>query len=298
MIATKTWVYDVEALVAAIGHRWPQHHHDLDQLTHRTPCPPTCPTCHQRHRAGRCPCPICQAHHPAGPCPQRVTDHDPPRPGCLTCQIVATQHQADELDARGAIDQGDGIRSPSLNGGGRGKGTHSTPTEQAAEQTHHDADALAAAATHRRQTIGNLRRALSTEDDHQRTEWIQAANRSAANVLAALHRLTLPPSGDRPNGGDKGCIGHRKAGAHVPSDPRHRGLCRWCWDFDRAWGQLPPPTLVHHHDAGYRITTTMAEEALKRRKPKKAKPPKRTQPTRRDRMLTRIREAALRLTHP
>jgi hypothetical protein len=289
------------AHAAAIRRLWPEHTKALAELAHDEPCPPQCTTCHARHRSQRCPCRIClTAHH--GECPTRIDPKrvDPPGPGCIACQIT----DALPLALSGA-DLGDGVRSPNLlaatSGGGLlvsakylddddPRGDRHTPVEAAAFKPN-DRGRLAAYETHHAEAIAYLRDALRCNPD-RRSEAIRMGTHEARAALAQLHRL-LGQQGEQPTGGDPGCIGHRQAGrGHEDSTPGCRGLCRWCADFQRRYGRLPPPELVERHDAGYNLTPDIVAQALRKPKGTKAKPkpekPKRT-PTRRERMLDRLR---------
>lgn len=49
--------------------------------------------------------------------------------------------------------------------------------------------------------------------------------------------------------------------------PRHRGdLCRFCYDWQRTWRQLPPHHILTAHADGRRITTDMTPAGQRRRK--------------------------------
>lgn len=326
-----TGARELQLAAAAVRRRWPEHAKALAELAHveipladADPCPPTCPTCHARHRSQRCPCRICLTPH-HGDCPARIDPKrlDPPGPGCVACQI------ADALPlAMSGADLGDGIRSPRLDLGGGGGGPtpigrpppapharwwttppaaavadddlgpgRDTPVEAAAFKPN-DRGRIAAYQTHHAEALGYLQDALRGGQGG-RAEAIRMATHEARAALAQLHRL-LGQQGEEPTGGDPGCIGHRQAGVPFErSAPGCRGLCRWCSDFQTRYGRLPPPELVERYEAGYNLTPSIVAQAL--RKPKgaktKVKPEKpKPTPSRTHRRLDRVRRIMERIT--
>jgi len=110
-----------------------------------------------------------------------------------------------------------------------------------------------------------------------------------AEALSLTHRV-LPPSTTisrlQPQG-DRGCLAHRRAGTFAPTDRRHRGLCRWCYDYQRAHGQMPTVDILGLHDAGYPIPA--------KAKPKPVRPRPDRRPSRRRRLEARLADVAHRL---
>lgn len=148
-------------------------------------------------------------------------------------------------------DPGDGLRSPSLEGGSRSGGPHADPTLAAviAASLTFDPDSSRPADVLRRVDAqrGNatlwLRRAIRTADDAEnlRRRRIREARAQLDGARSALHQLLPPPSppGAKPSrNGDPGCASCRRArnvtdtGAYyVPTRVGEWGrtnLCHWC----------------------------------------------------------------------
>jgi len=240
---------------------------------------------------------------------------------------TATQLAAAAPEAEAFVDSGDGLRSPSFEGGGRSIGAHADPTfnvaaaNVAAPGRHTPVDLLAEAADHRRQAVRSLRLALcapGVEPDAvfperperaqdgarvrphmppmrpQMTttrECLDGARAHLAEALSLTHRVLPPTTTLRrlKHQGDKGCLAHRRTGRFAPTDKRHRGLCRWCYDYQRAHGTMPTPEVVARHDAGYPIPARPKPKPVRLR-------PDRT-PSRQQRMLTRLEATTERLGH-
>jgi len=120
-------------------------------------------------------------------------------------------------------------------------------------------------------------------------EHLDEALAHLSQALSLVHRV-LPPATTvsrlQPQG-DKGCLAHRRAGAHEPTDRRHRGLCRWCYDYQRAHGTMPTADVLARHDAGYPI--------LARAAPKPVRPRLDRTPSRQQRMQARVAATTERL---
>lgn len=207
--------------------------------------------------------------------------------------------------AENYTDPGDGLRSPALTGSTHGGGV-SDPTGTVAS-SRADATDTRQAGTHAPLAASAKARAallvaLALDD-------LADARRHAVEGYGQLLKILRPVNVDamreqaRPD--DPGCLAHRKAGAPYRASGPVKGACRWCYDFQRQHGRIPPAELVHHHDAGYPLSPTMLAQAMAKKSAKKGKtkngwntptiPPKRHAPTRRSRMLDRVREAALRM---
>lgn len=94
----------------------------------------------------------------------------------------------------------------------------------------------------------------------------QAVNqlRHAANTL---QRATADDDTSEPVG-DPGCKCHARLRSWEPVTDLapNSELCRWCYDFWRTYGFLPPDELVEYRIQGRRMTSKLIDSVIKRNK--------------------------------
>lgn len=150
-----SWHSTMTALAGALERRHPKERKLLADIA----CKPSHP----------CPLPCSKRDGFGRRCGRR---HEPPREGweckdmatihpCLACELVALYPLA-----ASSIDPGDGLRSPSTEGGSRSIGTHSAPTEMTAiNHVDREATTLRQVASLLADAEEALRLALSTVED-------------------------------------------------------------------------------------------------------------------------------------
>lgn len=112
-----------------------------------------------------------------------------------------------------------------------------------------------------RRYVTHLDEALAVAD--HLIEDIDAATPRRPNQIADQDRLAAQVGVE---GWCSSCF--RNAGRLVPQamhsngQVKHRGLCRWCADFEREYGRKPPLSLLQQRHAGRSITTAAIDKAL------------------------------------
>lgn len=145
-------------------------------------------------------------------------------------------------------DPGDGLRSPSTEGGGHAVGSHSDPTLAAVlAGLGRESIRLDASRASRSLTVTHLVAALTTDDDATRRRLVGDARRALGTALSALHEVlpaTTTLSRIRATAkGDPGCASCRRVSRFSPAS-RPGSLCDTCYRYALArrgeWADANP----------------------------------------------------------
>lgn len=110
-------------------------------------------------------------------------------------------------------------------------------------------------------TVKRATRDIASFEDDLETAKLALAR--AEKVAVSNTVTTLKPGKDDD---DLWCENHARHNMAEPVGERGKGWCRWCEDFERAEGTLPPKDVLEKRARGERITAQVVDRALGRRR--------------------------------